>query len=58
MPIASSQRELFANKHARWTHAAVYIGEGMIVEALPFKGVVDGHISDYLPTHNIRVRRF
>ncbi|MBV1864896.1 MAG: hypothetical protein KUG74_10725 [Rhodobacteraceae bacterium] len=56
--ISKSQKELFADDHARWTHAAIYIGEGMIVEALPFRGVVDGHVSDYLPSHNIRVRRF
>lgn len=55
--IIKVQSTFYAADHARWHHAAVYISDNMICEAL--RGGVQ-HISiidKYIDTHKIRVRR-
>jgi hypothetical protein len=47
----------FAAENARWTHAAVFIGDDQLVEALPLQGVVQHSIYSYIPSEIIRVRR-
>lgn len=55
--VQIAQSEYFADDHRRWTHAAVYILDGLIIEALPSKGVVESHLSEYVPGYLIRARR-
>jgi hypothetical protein len=47
----------FSPSDARWTHAAVFVYDDQIVEALPFKGIVQQSIYGYVPTEIMRVRR-
>lgn len=46
----------FQSEHARWEHAAVYIGKGQICEANK-RGVKCAMLSKYAASHWIRVRR-
>lgn len=46
----------FADKDARWHHAAVYVGHNHLCEAV-LSGVRYGPIYPYVGTHLIRVRR-
>jgi hypothetical protein len=56
--IAAAQRGGgFSPSDARWTHAAVFVYEDLIVEALPFKGIVQQSLYCYVPTEIMRVRR-
>jgi hypothetical protein len=55
--IASAQmRGGFANEHARWTHAAVYVGRNYVVEAVE-KGVQYERLYGYVGGHRLRARR-
>lgn len=56
--IAKSQQDAgFALQDAHWTHAAVFIGDDLIVEALPFRGIVQESIYSYIPAEIMRIRR-
>lgn len=46
----------FLPEHARWEHAAMYIGQGVIIEATR-KGVKRAMLSKFAKDHRIRVRR-
>lgn len=55
--IIRSQRRLgFGSEHSKWHHAAVYIGDGYIVEATA-RGVRHNDLYPYLGSHFIRIRR-
>lgn len=47
----------FSPNDARWTHAAVFVYDDQIVEALPFKGIVQQSVYSYIPAEIMRVRR-
>lgn len=47
----------FDREHARWSHAALYIGGGRIVEATPFGGVRVGRLVDMTFDRHLLVRR-
>ncbi len=47
----------FHPEHARWTHAALYIGRGQIVEATPFGGVRVGQLAGMTFGRQLLVRR-
>jgi uncharacterized protein YycO len=55
--IMKDQRRYFAEDHARWTHAAVYAIDGKIVESTPMNGIAMALLHNYIPTHDILVRR-
>lgn len=55
--IIKAQESSFALEHARWHHAAVYVGDGFLCEANIFSGVQYRPIHDYVGKHCIRVRR-
>jgi hypothetical protein len=54
--IAAQEHGGFAGEDARWHHAAVYVGNGRICEAMP-GGVQARSIDRYIGTHRIRIRR-
>ena len=54
--IRTVQSQGYAMDHARWEHAAVYIGSGALCEATR-KGVSVGMIYPYVGKHLLRVRR-
>lgn len=55
--IINTQKSGYDFEHARWHHAAVYVGEGFLCEAKIFPGVQYRPIHDYVGKHCIRVRR-
>ncbi len=55
--IIKDQKKGFDDGHARWTHAAIYVFEGMIVETTTRQGTALDFLHDYVPTHDILVRR-
>lgn len=55
--IVKAQESSFDLEHARWHHAAVYVGDGFLCEANIFPGVQYRPIHDYVGKHCIRVRR-
>jgi hypothetical protein len=54
--INAQERGGYGSEDARWQHAAVYIGEGYVVEAT-LHGVRYAPIYAYLGSHRLRVRR-
>lgn len=54
--IVKTQQRSFDAEHARWHHAAVYIGDFRICEAT-LTGVSVQEIYNYVPGHLIRARR-
>jgi hypothetical protein len=42
---------------AKWTHAAVYVGDWAVIEAVPLHGIRLGSILDYVPDHKMLFRR-
>ncbi len=56
--IAGAQRRAgFAPAHAAWTHAAIFLYDDVMVEALPLRGVVQSSVYARLPGHCILARR-
>jgi len=56
--ITITQRLIgLAEEHARWTHAAVFLYEDFIVEAIPNDGVVTRSLYVDVPQSILRVRR-
>jgi hypothetical protein len=53
---AAQARAGFSDEDARWTHAAIYLDEGFLVEAV-VSGVVQRSIYDDIPTRLMRFRR-
>jgi cell wall-associated NlpC family hydrolase len=45
------------SKGAEWTHAAIYVGGGILIDATLRKGVAAHSVWDYASTRQIRVRR-
>jgi hypothetical protein len=54
--ITAAQLRGFDEEHARWQHAAVYMGDGYVSEA-GTSGVRYASVSNYVGEHLIRVRR-
>ena len=54
--INTQRRTGYAEEHARWHHAAIYLGERYICEAVP-SGVRYRPIEEFVPNYLIRVRR-
>jgi hypothetical protein len=56
--IAQTQDRIGLGKeHTRWTHAAVFIYEDWILEAVPWKGVITRSVYSDIPDSVLRVRR-
>lgn len=51
------RRAGFSNDDARWSHAAVYLDDGFVVEAIPKGGVVQRSIYEGIPSGLMRFRR-
>jgi hypothetical protein len=47
----------FAPDHAQWTHAAIFLYDDVMVEALPIRGVVQSSLYTRFPGHLMLVRR-
>jgi hypothetical protein len=57
--IKKTQRSIgFSEEDARWTHAAVFLYEDHIVEAVPFAGVVTRSLYLGIPESVLLVRRY
>ena len=54
--IRKVQAQVYQGEHARWEHAAIYIGKGFICEATR-QGVAMATLSKYMVNHVIRARR-
>ena len=54
--IATQERERYAEEHARWHHAAVYIGDRYLCEAVP-RGVRYHPVAEFVGDRLIRARR-
>jgi hypothetical protein len=55
--IQAQEEGGFAPEHARWHHAAVYVGDLRICEATVLRGVVTEFLYRYIGSHLLRVRR-
>jgi hypothetical protein len=61
--IVATQRNVFPDPaHHSWTHAAVYIGDGRVIEAdydpdQKRRGVLEGFVASYVPAYELRLRR-
>ena len=57
--IESVQRTTYGYCYddARWHHAAIYVGNGQMIEALYDQGVVVNPLAGRFPNHLLRVRR-
>lgn len=54
--IAAQTRGGFGAEDARWQHAAVYLGDGYVIEAT-LRGVRYAPIYPYLGSYRLRLRR-
>jgi hypothetical protein len=54
--IVETQTRLYGPSHARWQHAAIYMGNGFLAEATT-KGVRYHSIQNYVGHYHLRVRR-
>lgn len=54
--IIAKHRNAHSLDHACWTHAAIYIGNGLVCEAV-LKGVREYPIFEYFKDYKVRVRR-
>ncbi|NIE63145.1 hypothetical protein [Burkholderia sp. Ax-1719] len=59
--VASSIRRVqghggYGHEHARWEHAAIYLGDGIVCEATR-RGVNRQPLSHYVGSHDLRFRR-
>ena len=52
-----ASRNPLMNKGARWTHAAIYVGDGMVVDAAMSAGVMERSLWEYCEHRAITVRR-
>jgi hypothetical protein len=54
--IAKTQAKQYDPSHARWQHAAIYMGNGFVAEATTH-GVMYSSIEKYIGEHYLRLRR-
>jgi len=55
--VKTQSRAGFDAEHARWTHAAVFLYEDFVVEAVPGDGVITRTLYSDIPNSVLRVRR-
>lgn len=57
--INSAQKTIagYSKTDSKWTHAAIYMDNGKLIEAVPRKGVTIADIHDSIPGCLLRVRR-
>lgn len=54
--IINKHLKAYAADHACWTHAAIYIGNGLLCEAV-LSGVREHSVYEYFEAYKVRVRR-
>ncbi|MFG1359638.1 hypothetical protein [Xanthobacter pseudotagetidis] len=55
--VDAQRRGGFAEQDCQWSHVAVYLYDWYVVEALPWHGVIQRNILEYVPGFRMRIRR-